>query len=134
MIRAHARAVEALLNTATNLVWFDGDVDDPDTSGPYAVYFLSTAAGVDQSRRVSADVPKARFTLAVMYVGDTPDEMRWVAEKVRTALIRNRLSVAGRTCDPFLPPSSSATPRKDDSAQPIAWVATDVWQFNSSAI
>lgn len=131
MIRAHARAVETLLSTATNLVWYDGAA--PSTaSGPYAIYFLATPAGVSQSRRVSADMPKAQFNLAVMYVGDTPDEMRWVAEKVRTAVIRNRLTVTGRTCDPFLPPATSSTPRKDDSALPVAWVSTDVWQFNSS--
>lgn len=130
-MRTHAAAVEALLGSVPNLTVFDGEVPAAAT-GRYVVFYLTTPQGVEQSRRVSADSPKVRFTLSTLYFGDTPNECRWVAEKVHGALTRTRLAVAGWVNDPFMPPTSSAQIRKDDSTTPAAWVATDVWQFNAS--
>jgi hypothetical protein len=130
-MRGHAQAVEDILSAVPNLTVYDGEVPNGAT-GRYVVFYLTTPQGVERSRRVSADSPKRRFTLSTMYVGDTPNECRWVAEKVHDALLRQRLTVAGWVNDPFLPPTTSAQVRKDDSTSPVAWIATDVWQFNAS--
>lgn len=131
-MRAHADAIETVL-AATGVATFDGEVP-PTQTGRYIVFYLTTPQGVEQSRRISADSPKARFTLSTMYVGDTPNECRWVAERVQAALRRTRFAVAGWVNDPLMPPVSSAQVRKDDSLTPAAWVATDVWQFNASPV
>lgn len=131
MIRAHAEAVETILATASGLVFHDGE-PPVGLTGRYVIFYLTTPQGVERTQRLSAAFPKSRFLLSTLYVGDSPNEVRWVAEKVHTALIGKRLSVAGRTCDPFTPPSTPGQVRPDDSTAPPAWVATDVWAFNSS--
>lgn len=130
-LRAHAAAVSTLLGTASGLVVHDGEIP-LEPASRYVVFYLSTSQGVDRSRRLSTDYPKLRFLLSTLCVGATPNEVRWVIEKVHTALIGNRLAVTGRTCDPFTPPSTPGQVRPDDSTAPPAWVATDVWAFNSS--
>ena len=131
MIRAHAAAVQTLLSGDATLPTYDGEVPD---GGPdqYVVFYLNAPSGL--SRRLSADAPKARFLLSTMAVGTSPNECRLIAEKVRTRLIRNRLSVTGRICDPFLPPDSPAPIRRDTDVNPPAWIVTDVWAFTSSLI
>ena len=104
----------------------------PEDVEQYVVFYLTTPQGL--GRRVSADAPKARFLLSTMAVGTSPNECRLIVEKVHAALVRNRLTVSGRTCDPFLPPASPAPIRYDDSVNPPAWIATDVWPFTSSRI
>jgi hypothetical protein len=131
MIRDHAAAVKTILSGDATLPNYDGEIPE-DAPDPYVVFYLNTPSGL--SRRLSADAPKARFLLSTMAVGTSPNECRLIAEKVRTRLIRQRLSVAGRRCDPFLPPDSPAPVRRDPDVNPPAWIATDVWAFTSSAI
>jgi hypothetical protein len=131
VIRAHAAAVKTLLSGDATLPNYDGEVPT-DAPGQYVVFYLSTPAGV--GRRLSADAPKARFLLSTMAVGTSPNECRIIAEKVRARLTRQRLTVTGRICDPFLPPESPAPVRRDPDVNPPAWVATDVWPFTSSLI
>jgi hypothetical protein len=129
VIRAHAAAGLTLLASAdAELPAFDGEVAG---SPPiYVVTYLTTPQGV--GARLSADVPKARFLLTTICVGRTPNECRWAVEKVHNKLVGSRLTVTGRVCDPFQPPDQPAQVRRDDSLEPPAWIATDVWPFTSS--
>lgn len=131
MIREHAAAVETLLSGDTTLPTYDGEIP---TNAPdqYVVFYLTTPQGL--SRRLSADVPKARFLLSTMAVGTSPNECRLIVEKVHARLTRQRLDVDGRICDPFLPPDTPAPLRRDTDINPPAWIATDVWPFTSSRI
>lgn len=129
MIRAHMDAAMALLGTS-RVPAFDGEVAG--APGRYVVAYLTTPQGV--GARLSADVPKARFLLTTLCVGDTPNECRWAVEYVHEVLIRQRLVVAGRECSPFLPPGQPSQVRRDDTLKPPAWIATDVWPFTSNRI
>ena len=131
MIRDHDAAVKTLLSGDATLTTYDGEIPE-DAPGQYVVFYLNAPSGL--GRRLSADAPKARFLLSTMSVGTSPNECRLIAEKVRTRLIRSRLNVTGRICDPFLPPDSPAPIRRDDEIDPPAWIVTDVWAFTSSLI
>jgi hypothetical protein len=127
MTRAHAAAVKVLLDASTVMV-YDGEVP-ADARGRYVVFYLTTALG--RNPRVSADMGQQAFNLSTLYAGDSPNECRWVAEKVQSALTRKRPAVANMTCTP-LKLGTAGQVRKDDSINPPAWIATDVWQFAST--
>lgn len=123
-MRAVARAVEDLLDGQSGLVWFDGEVTgDPN---PYVVYYLTTPAR--RGDRVSSDAPFGMYSLATLYVGSTPNETRWVAEKVHVALEGQLLHVEDREPAPVWLGTAGQV-RPDTSRNPPAYVATDVWRF-----
>lgn len=127
-VRDHAAAVLALIDADPDVVIYDGEV--PAEPGPrYAVMYASTP--LDRGPRLSAHMSQRLITVAVMNVGSSPNECRWVAEKTQARLRRVRPVVTGRTCTPLqLVTAGQVNP--DDSIEPPAWVATDVWQFSSA--
>jgi hypothetical protein len=126
--RAHAAAVLALLDADPDLIVYDGEIPDAAT-GRYAVVYVTTP--LDRGPRLSAHMSHRLLTVAVMCVGDSPNECRWVAEKAQGRLRRVRPAVSGATCTPLqLVTAGQVAP--DDSIEPPAWTATDVWQFSSA--
>lgn len=127
-VRDHAKAVFDLLDANPNLVVYDGEIPSAAT-GRYAVFYASTP--LDRSPRLSAHMSHRVVTVSVMAVGDSPNECRWVAEKVQARLRRVRPVIAGCTCTPLqLVAAGQVNP--DDSIEPPAWTSTDVWQFSSA--
>lgn len=128
--RAHAAAVKAMLTPVVGLVAYAGVLPPPENrAARYVVLYVTLPLGAN--RRLSGDMSQQRVTLATLYVGSTPDECRWVAEKTQTALTRNRPEVAGRKCTPITL-GTAGNPREDTDQLPAAWVATDVWSFTST--
>lgn len=126
--RAHAAAVKVLLDGASGLVVYDSEV--PDQPGDrYVVFYVSTPWG--RNPRLSAHLGQQLITVATLYVGNSPNECRWVAEKVQAALVRKRPAVTNRTTSPLVLGTAGQV-GPDDSITPPAWIATDVWQFTST--
>lgn len=103
---------------------FDGEVatgsGEPER---YVVAYLTTPA--QERHRLSADPGMGAYTLTTMSVGQSPNECRWVAEKVHAALTRARPNAS---CSPITLRTAGQV-RRDDSINPPAWIATDVWRF-----
>lgn len=127
-VRAHAAAVLALLDADADLIVYDGEVPAAAT-GRYAVVYVTTP--LDRGPRLSAHMSHRLVTVSVMCVGDSPNECRWVAEKAQGRLRRVRPVISGRVCTPLALVTAGQV-RPDDSVEPPAWVATDVWQFQSA--
>ncbi len=128
-MRDVVRAVGVLLDGAAGLVWFDGEVPD---SAPERYVCLYVTTPRQEGERLSADHSQRVYTVSTMSVGTSPNECRWVAEKVHAALTRVRPAVEGRMCSPIRLLTAGQV-RDDDSINPPAWIATDVWRFSVTA-
>lgn len=127
-VRDHASAVLSLLDADPDLVVYDGEVPDS-PAGRYAVVYASTP--MDRGPRLSAHMSHRIVTVSVLQFGSSPNECRWVAEKVQARLRRVRPVISGRTCTPLqLVAAGQVNP--DDSIEPPGWAVTDVWQFSSA--
>lgn len=129
-MRKVAEAFAALLSADANLIVFDGEVgtgkDEPER---YVVFYTSTPA--QERSRLSADPGIFAHTITTMSVGDSPNECRWVAEKVHAALTRKRPVIDGLNTSPVWLRSAGQV-RRDDTTNPAAWIATDVWRFTTT--
>ena len=130
-MRNQAAAVKTLLSAQAGLSVYDGEV--PTGSGEparYVVFYLTSPR--QESERLSADNSLRVYTVATMSVGTSPNECRWVAEKVHAALTRKRPTVANVACSPMSLVTAGQV-RIDEGVNPSVWICTDVWRFSATA-
>lgn len=127
MIRAHVAAVYALLDAVANLNVYDGVV--PNTPAlPYVVLWANQ--GAPSSNTVEQASTRRDFTIQTTYVGSTPEQARWAAEKAQGALLDVTPTVAGRQCWPLVVEASQST-RVDLDVDPPVFLSVDVWRLAS---
>ena len=130
-MRAQAAAFVALLDDNPNLPVYDGEVPTGATEADrYVVVFMTTPR--QESGRLSADRSLREYTATTMSVGTSPNECRWVAEKVHAALTRKRPAVANVVTAPITLITAGQV-RKDTGVNPPVWICTDVWRFSATA-
>ncbi len=126
--RAHAAAIGVLLAADTGLVSYDGEVP-VDPPARYVVFYVTLPLG--RNPRLGGVMGRQHVTVSTLHVGNTPNEVRWVAEHTQAALTLKRPAVTNRTTSPLVLGTAGQV-RPDDSIAPPAWVATDVWSFAST--
>ncbi len=129
MIRAHVKAVRDALTAVPNLNAYDAQA--PNTAQtPFVVLFSDDGPEgqpMFDGRRINRT-----WTVATQHFGGTPDEARWAAEKVETALMGKRLTVANRACT-ATHRLTTQTMQRDDSVDPPVFFTVTVWRFASVA-
>ncbi len=131
MIRAHNKAfVDALkaVPGLTNAV-FTGRAPDVAPPPLYVVVYGDT--GTPDGYTMGALPAARRWTVSTLYVGTSENEAWWVAEKVETAMLGRRLTVAGRLCTPLR--RQASRPVAVDPDDETVFSGTDVWTFASTA-
>lgn len=130
-MRDHAAAVIDLLDAQSGLNVYDGEVPTGSTEPQRYVVVYVTSPRQD-SERLSADNSLRVYTVSTLSVGASPNECRWVAEKVHAALTRKRPAVADSMTSPISLLTAGQV-RPDDDINPPAWVCTDVWRYSATA-
>lgn len=112
--------------TGPNLQVFDGaapaGMNEPEN---YVVVSITTPR--PETERLSADHSMRTYLLTTMSVGTSAWQVRETAELVHSLLTRHRL-IASATP---LRLGTAAQVREDNSINPPAWIATDVWRFSA---
>lgn len=132
MIEEHAQALLALLdadNTAPALVVYDGKVPsgiDPKATPYVLVYFDSNDPELDKEAR-----PWLFEMVATCHsVGGNAQAARMVADRVRTALVGVRPTVAGRTCGPITR-EPGMPPQRDETTGSTVMDQVDLYRLRS---
>lgn len=113
MIRAHAAAVKMLLDGQGLTVYEGGSPrTEPSAQPPYAV--LWTDAGTRMRETLCATSDRADMLVTVTSVGGTPEQARWVAERVYAGLLDQTPVIAGRTVSPITNQVTDMIRRDDD--------------------
>jgi hypothetical protein len=132
VIDEHAQALIGLLdadNTAPALVWFDGKVPtgtDPKVTPYVVVYFDSN----DPEADFTAAPYLFEMTATCHSVGGSAQAARMVADRVRTALLGVRPTVASRACWPIVR-ESGTPPQRDESTGALVMDQVDVYVLRS---
>jgi len=118
VIRAHVDAVLALVDAVSGVTVYDGTVPDS-PSLPYVV--IRTDSG--RRERSALPVSSDRVTVRIWAtsVGVTRASAQWVSEKVTTALLDVRPTVASRQCFPITSVNSQPA-REDDVVKSLVYV------------
>lgn len=124
-MRAIAKGIKELFEQESELHVFDTEVptEPPDL---YVVYYLSSPS--DRSVRSTARPGQHAYRLTTLSIGTSPDECRWVVEKV-TKCLEFHAPVAGSS---VITHSTFGIVRPDDSINPPAFTCTDLWTFHVS--
>ena len=129
MIRLHAAAVLALIDAQPNVTVYDGQVPNRPVL-PYAVMYADQGGAGQSAFSGKSDFRVWRFQTTA--VGSTPEQCRWLAERVELALLDVAPVVTGRTCG-RIDKLDSQPVRRDDTVDPALFYAVDRWQFLSVA-
>jgi hypothetical protein len=132
VIDEHAQALLALIdadNASPALVWFDGKVPagtDPKVTPYVVVYFDSN----DPEADFTAAPWLFQMTATCHCVGGNAQAARMVADRVRTALLGVRPTVAGRSCYPITR-ESGVPPQRDESTGSLVMDQVDQYVLQS---
>lgn len=83
---------------------------------PYAVYYSS--GGDYHNPRLSGHSGRSSVFFSVTYVGETREQAKWAGEKIRAALYRKRVEVAGVRSWLISLEESQRVRRDDDAIRP----------------
>lgn len=109
----HAQAGLALLDADAVLTVYDGKVPDPTPAPPYVLVYTTVARPSGEAGAANAlDGASQTFVTRWMChcVGESAAAARAVAMRVRAALLDQRPTIAGRSCNPI---------RQDDVQSPV---------------
>lgn len=128
MIRATTDAVLAKLREDPVLATctFDGDV----AGEPQRYCVININNGDRYGDRLAGPEVSATFRVAVRSIGADRWGAQAVAERVFAQLMNVKLTITGRNCSTIRHDGGQPTTR-DDSDDPIVWVATDFFTFTS---
>jgi hypothetical protein len=102
----------------------------PNSVPPYAVFYFDSGGKSAFERNVLNDAPRD-LRYQVTSVGSTPEQARWVADKVFVPLLTGVPAVAGRLVWPAIE-EGSQTVRPDDEATGF-FLATSQYLTRSEA-
>lgn len=97
---------------------------------PFAVFYFDSGRKSPFERTLLNDAPRD-LRYQTTSVGATPDQARWVADKVGAALYGGVPSVSGRLVWPVIEESSQPIRRDDESL--ATYLATAQWLTRSDA-
>lgn len=125
---AHADAVIAALTSAGVAAYEQPDApESPDP--PHAVVYGDLGRG--ETYRMNGRSKVTAYRVPVLVVGGTPNNARYAADAVTSALHGLRLAVTGSLCTPVR--LESSTPVRNDDTDPAGtYVSTLVFTFASS--
>lgn len=118
MIRAHTDAVLALVDAVPYVNVYDGQVPDSPTF-PYVV--IRTDSGRRERSALPASSDRLTVRIWATSVGHTRAEAQMASERVTTALLDVRPTVASRSCFPITSVNSQPA-RVDDVVQSLVYV------------
>lgn len=124
--QAHHAAVVALIGSTVRL-YADGRVPDNPTL-PYAVLFMGSGTAARTTLQAVSDRRDVEFQ--VTSVGLDGAGARSVAERVRTAVLDKRPTVAGRSTNPVVQVVAEPL-RTDRDVTPHRLYLVDVYSFSS---
>lgn len=123
--QAHIQAVKTLIGSTVRL--YEGRVPDNPTL-PYAVLWADIGTATRTTLAAISDRRDVAFQITS--VGLDADGCRSVAERVRTALLDQRPTVAGRTSNPIV--QTGAQPlRVDRDVTPHRLFLVDLYAFST---
>lgn len=85
---------------------------------PYAVYYSSVGDDDDETRRLSADIPRDSVSFSFTYVGLDRQQAKWAGERIHDALKRWRPTIPGFHCEVVRMLQSQRIRRDDDAVRP----------------
>lgn len=128
MIRAHVKAVVDLIDAVPNVTVYDAVVPNMPTL-PYAVVYGDSGSATQSNFRGQSGW--RQWAMRVTSVGSTPEQARWCAERVETALLDIRPTVTGRKCSTV--DKTLALPvQRDDDVDPAVFYIPDEFQYLST--
>lgn len=127
MSREHLAAVLEALRGTAGLNVHDGVAPDSPTY-PYVVIYADSGAASRSTLLAVSD--RLEVTVQATAVGRSPESARWVAERVRGALLDARLPVPGRRSFPVTHEESRLLGR-DDDVQPPVFYAVDLYRLTT---
>lgn len=127
MIAAHVDAVRNLVDAVANVTVYDGTVPNSPVLPYVVMYGDQGAAEANAYTEVSSF---RRFRVQTTTVAANQPQARALAERVESALLDVRPTVAGRTCVPIRKETSQPV-RRDDDVDPPVFYAVDVWVLSS---
>lgn len=101
-----------------------------EAEAPFAVFYFDSGRKSAFERNVLNEAPRD-LRYQTTCVGSTPEQARWVADKVGAALYGGVPSVAGRLVWPVIEESSQPVRRDDESL--TTFLATSQWLTRSEA-
>jgi hypothetical protein len=102
----------------------------PAAEPPYAVLYFDSSGKSPFERNINNEAPRD-LRCQVTAVGNTPEQARWVADKVFVPLVASTPSVAGRNVWPAIQEGSQPVERDDESTG--YYLATSQWLTRSEA-
>lgn len=127
MSRAHADAVNTLLDAVANLTNYD-ETAPKDAAAPYVVARYDD--GVRTRTSILPSSTAITVTFQVTGVGRDRNQAQAALERATSALVDVRPTVAGRSCSPIEQVASQPTLRDDDFTPPLFY-AVNQFQFFS---
>lgn len=97
---------------------------------PYAVLYFDSSGKSPFERNINNEAPRD-LRYQVTAVGATPEQARWMADKVFVPLVAGTPSVTGRTVWPAIQEGSQPAEPEDDSTG--LFYATSQWLTRSEA-
>lgn len=122
---SHVEAVKALIGSTVRL--FEGDVPDG-TALPYAVLYADN--GLASRIRLTPISDRRDLEFQITSVGLDAAGARFVADRVRTAVLDKRPAVAGRRSWPVTQVAAEPL-RVDRDATPFRMYVVDVYAFST---
>jgi len=134
-LRPHAAAVAAVLTAAFGAVspavpLGVGRKPDDTTGDRWAVLYPLTPRF---DGPIADDAADLIYGFQVTSVATTVEQVEWVADLARTALLTTDLTVAGRHCDPTSPTGGPGVQRDDDVIPPVYYRPEQYQTFTSPA-
>ena len=123
MIDAHISAVRNLVDAVPNVTIYDGSVPN-DPTYPYVVLYGDQGAAEPNAYTEASTLRRFRVQTTTTAVDQA--QARALAERVETALLDVRPTVAGRKCGPIRKETSQLV-RRDDDVDPAVFYAVDIW-------
>lgn len=125
--RDHASEILSLVRQSRATV-YDGLVPD-DAAAPYVAVYFDT--GWADPVRVNNDAHWRRYTFQTTYVATTPEQLRWLVDKVEPELLGVTPDVYGVASSP-LEKRTAQQVRRDFDVSPPLFYATDVWEYGAN--
>ncbi len=85
---------------------------------PYAIYMSSIGDDDEETRRMSAHIPRQSVFFTFIYVGLDRNQAKWAGERLRARLRRYRPTVDGFVCEVVQLLESQRVRRDDEAIRP----------------
>lgn len=127
-IELHAEAFISAIKADPELsdFTFEGNVTDR----PEFYVSVFTPSPDDSRHRFTGSQGRQDWTFVTHSVGSSPNQARWVADRVRGRLLDKRLDIEGHTCWPIRHPTGLPMD-VDTDPNPSLYYFTDEWELTT---